>query len=88
LQHAHDYTEQNIWVGRFLQLPLETLRRMHLELHIATAKTGSDRGGDKVEACELATMLLTDHRNADSGKPEEIALDALLPNEEARQVCL
>lgn len=62
---------------------------MRLELHILiTGRQGgkaSSRGGKSEEACEIVSLILQHHRD-DSGEAEEISVEELLPEEDARKV--
>lgn len=64
---------------------------MKLELHLLItgsqkgSKTSS-RGGKSEEACEIVSLILQRHRD-DLGEAEEISVEELLPEEEARKVC-
>lgn len=64
---------------------------MRLELHLVITgghkgSKASSRGGKRDEACEIVSLILQHHRN-DSGEPEEISVEELLPEDEARKVC-
>lgn len=77
---------------RHHQVALEDLRKMRLELHLIIAgghkgSKASSRGGKCEEACEIVSLILQHHRN-DSGEAEEIAVEELLPEDEARKVRL
>eukprot|EP00903_Cladosiphon_okamuranus_P012285 g11521.t1 len=82
--------DENIFLARFLQVALEDLRKMRLELHLLItgsqkgSKTSS-RGGKSEEACEIVSLVLQRHRD-DLGEAEEISVEELLPEEEARKI--
>lgn len=63
---------------------------MRLELHLLITGTqkgskASSRGGKSEEACEIVSLVLQRHRD-DIGEAEEISVEELLPEEEARKV--
>lgn len=63
---------------------------MKLELHLLITGShkgskNSSRGGKSEDACELVSLILQQHRN-DSGEAEEISVEELLPEDEARKV--
>lgn len=62
---------------------------MRLELHLLITGSqkgskASSRGGKSEEACEIVSLVLQHHRN-DVGEAEEIAVEELLPEEEAQK---
>lgn len=72
------------------QVALEDLRKMRLELHLLITGSqkgskASSRGGKSEEACEIVSLVLQRHRD-DLGEAEEIGVEELLPEEEARKV--
>lgn len=72
-------------------MALEDLRKMKLELHLLITGSqkgnkASSRGGKSEEACEIVSLILQRHRD-DLGEAEEISVEELLPEEEARKVC-
>lgn len=74
-----------------LKVALEDLRKMRLELHLLITGShkgskASSRGGKSEEACEIVSLILQRHRD-DLGEAEEISVEELLPEEEARKVC-
>lgn len=73
------------------QVALEDLRKMRLELHLLMGSQkgskASSRGGKSEEACEIVSLVLQRHRD-DLGEAEEISVEELLPEEEARKVCI
>ncbi|CAM9962670.1 unnamed protein product [Scytosiphon promiscuus] len=82
--------DENIFLARFLQVALEDLRKMRLELHLLITGTqkgskASSRGGKSEEACEIVSLVLQRHRD-DIGEAEEISVEELLPEEEARKI--
>ncbi|CAM9657776.1 unnamed protein product [Discosporangium mesarthrocarpum] len=59
---------------------------MKLDLHIRPNQRGTaSRSGKSEDACELLSLILQRHRN-DAGEPEDVALEELLQNEEARKI--
>lgn len=62
---------------------------MRLELHLLIGSNqkskASSRGGKSEEACEIVSLILQHHRN-DSGEAEDISVEELLPEEDARKV--
>lgn len=71
-------------------MALEDLRKMRLELHLLItgsqkSSKASSRGGKSEEACEIVSLILQRHRD-DLGEAEEISVEELLPEEEARKV--
>lgn len=70
-------------------MALEDLRKMRLELHLLMGSQkgskASSRGGKSEEACEIVSLVLQRHRD-DLGEAEEISVEELLPEEEARKV--
>lgn len=63
---------------------------MRLELHLLITGSqkgskASSRGGKSGEACEIVSLILQHHRN-DAGEAEEITVEELLPEDEARKV--
>lgn len=71
-------------------MALEDLRKMRLELHLLITGSqkgskASSRGGKSEEACEIVSLVLQRHRD-DLGEAEEISVEELLPEEEARKV--
>lgn len=76
---------------RYIKVALEDLRKMRLELHLLITGSqkgskASSRGGKSEEACEIVSLILQRHRD-DLGEAEEISVEELLPEEEARKVC-
>ena len=62
---------------------------MKLELHLLIGSQkgskASSRGGKSEEACEIVSLVLQRHQD-DLGEAEEISVEELLPEEEARKV--
>ncbi len=70
-------------------MALEDLRKMKLELHLLMGSQkgskASSRGGKSEEACEIVSLVLQRHQD-DLGEAEEIGVEELIPEEEARKV--
>ncbi|CAM9159942.1 unnamed protein product [Pylaiella littoralis] len=82
--------DENIFLARFLQVALEDLSKMRLELHLLITGShkgskASSRGGKSEEACEIVSLILQRHRD-DLGEAEEISVEELLPEEDARKI--
>ncbi len=70
----------NVFFERFIRLPLEDLQKLNFCAHMQLGKRDKNVGIAGV--CELISVILRDHRNAETDLAEPIDINELLDGDE------
>ena len=73
----------NIFLERFIRLPLDDLLQMNYCAHILASQ--KDKNPQASDIFQLISLLLRDHRNSSTDLPEPLEVDALLEGNETCQ---